>query len=77
MRFIESFNFKIDELVLIGEFVFVEKDVNDVFVELIFFVERINMVFMGIIVIYGWVKGVVVLIGMKIEIGKIVNFVNF
>jgi Ca2+-transporting ATPase len=70
-RLIEAINLKIEEAVLTGESVPVEKfsqPIQDTEVSL---PERKNMVYMGTTVAYGKAKAIVVATGMQTEFGKI------
>lgn len=59
---------KVDEGMLIGELIFVEKEVMDI-ISIVLIGDCMNMVFSGIIVIYGCGKFLVILIGNNMEIG--------
>lgn len=61
---------------LIGESVLVEKDVNVVVLEKVLIGDCLNMFYLGCFVMNGCVMVVVVEIGMEIEMGKIVGFLN-
>lgn len=60
------------EVVLIGELYVVVKILVVVF-ESIILVECSNMVFMNIVVMCGWLEVVVIVIGMNIEMGYLVD----
>lgn len=70
---LEVNSLKIEEVVLIGEFVLVEKEVIILEGIDIGIGDWINMVYFNSNVMYGCGFGVVVGIGMNIEVGKIVG----
>ena len=76
MRIIESHNFMIDESILTGESIQVNKDNKLINKENISINEQSNMVFSGTSVITGRAKAIVVSIGLDTEIGKIANSIN-
>ena len=75
LRLIEAVNLRIDEAVLTGESVPVDKDVAPL-PEDMPLSDRINMAFSGTTVVYGRGKGVVVATGMRTEFGKIAAMVQ-
>lgn len=73
--FVSSINLFIDEVLLMGEFFFVSKYVEFIFKDCdVFFGDCINMVYLVSIVICGCVMGLVIVMVMNIEVGKIVEF---
>ena len=75
-RIIESINLKVDESILTGESVAVEKDADaqiDVNASL---GDRLNMLFSGCLITNGKAKAVVVETGMSTEMGKIAGLLN-
>ncbi len=76
MRIIESHNLMIDESILTGESVPVNKNNELISKKTIPIAEQSNMVFSGTTVITGRAKGIVVGIGLQTEIGKIADSIN-
>ena len=76
MRIVEAHNFMVDESILTGESVQVNKDNEVIEKEDIIIAEQSNMVFSGTTVVTGRAKGVVVGIGLNTEIGKIADSIN-
>lgn len=70
---IESKNFKVDESMLTGESVPVNKDCNFVPVKDLSIQDKLNEVFAGTIVVKGQAKGIVKAIALNTEIGKIAD----
>jgi len=72
IRIIESSSLKVDESSLTGESVhrFKESNIISKTVEVS---DRINMAFMGTVVVYGSARGIVVETGLKTEFGKIAD----
>jgi len=75
-RIIESINLKVEESVLTGESVPVEKDAAAEIPEKASLGDRLNMLFSGCLVTNGRTKAVVVEIGMNTEMGKIAGLLN-
>ncbi len=75
-RLIESYNLRVDESILTGESVPVEKDPSIILDEEIPLPERKNMVYSSTTVSYGHGLGVVVATGMQTEVGKIAEMLK-
>ena len=75
-RIIESINLKIDESILTGESVPVEKDALAEIDENAPLGDRFNMMFSGCLITGGKAKAVVVETGMSTEMGKIAGLLN-
>ena len=76
MRIVEAHNFMVDESILTGESVQVNKNSEVISKENIIIAEQSNMVFSGTTVVTGRAKAIVVSIGLKTEIGKIADSIN-
>ena len=76
MRVVEAHNFMIDESILTGESVQVNKNGTVINKDNISINEQSNMLFSGTNVITGRAKAVVVAIGLDTEIGKIAESIN-
>lgn len=75
-RIIESINLNVDESVLTGESIHVEKDANVKIDKNASLGDRLNMIFSGCLVTSGKAKAVVVKTGMSTEMGKIAGLLN-
>lgn len=75
MRLVEAVNLKTDEAPLTGESTPVEKMVDPVEGK-VSVGDRLNMAFMGTVVVYGRGKGVVTATGMATEFGKIARLLG-
>lgn len=75
-RLIESYNLRVNEAILTGESVPVEKDASVVLEEDVTLPERRNMVFSSTTVSYGHGLGVVVATGMRTEVGRIAEMLR-
>jgi len=76
MRIVEAHNFMVDESILTGESVQVNKNSEVINKENVIIAEQSNMVFSGTTVVTGRAKAIVVSIGLKTEIGKIADSIN-
>lgn len=76
LRIIEAHNFMVDESILTGESVQVNKTSNIVEKENVSINEQSNMVFAGTNVVTGRAKAYVVAVGLNTEIGKIAHSIN-
>ncbi len=74
-RVVESFFGKVDESVLTGESLSVEKDEN-VIKKDVPISERTNMIYSGTVLVSGKIEAVVVAIGMDTELGKIASVMD-
>jgi len=75
-RIVESHNFMVDESILTGESVQVNKNSELINKENATINEQINMVFAGTNVVTGRCKAIVVGVGLDTEIGKIAESIN-
>jgi len=75
-RIIESVNLKVEESILTGESVPVEKDADAVIPPKATLGDQINMLFSGCLITNGRTKAVVVATGMQTEMGKIAGMLN-
>ena len=75
-RLIESYNLRVDEAILTGESVPVEKDPSVILDEETPLPERRNMVYSSTIISYGHGLGIIVATGMKTEVGKIAEMLK-
>ncbi len=75
-RLIESYNLRVDEAILTGESVPVDKEASITLDEETGLPERKNMVYSSTIVTYGHGVGAVVATGMKTEVGKIAEMLR-
>lgn len=76
MRIVEAYNLMVDESILTGESVQVNKNSAIINKKNVIIAEQSNMVFSGTTVIKGRAKGIVVNIGLNTEIGKIADSIN-
>ena len=76
MRIVESHNFMVDESILTGESLQVEKNSNVIEKQNISINEQTNMLFAGTNVVTGRAKAIVVAIALDTEIGKIADSIN-
>lgn len=76
LRLFESYNLKVDESILTGESVPVEKDFNVTLPKNTSLGDRINSCFMSTIVTYGRGKGIIYATGMQTEMGKIAGLLS-
>ena len=76
MRIVEAHNFMVDESILTGESIQVNKHSNLIKKENISINEQENMLFSGTSVVSGRAKAIITSIGIKTEIGKIANSIN-
>ena len=75
-RLIESVNLKVEESILTGESVPVEKDADAVIPDKAPLGDQTNMLFSGCLITNGRTKAVVVGTGMRTEMGKIAGMLN-
>ena len=76
MRIVESQNLMVDESILTGESVQVNKTSEIIEKEIAQINDQSNMVFAGTNVVKGRAKAIVVSVGLSTEIGKIANSIN-
>lgn len=76
LRLFEVNNLMVDESILTGESIQVNKDVNVINGDNVSISDQTNMVFSGTTVTSGRAKGIVVRIGLQTEIGKIADSIN-
>ena len=76
MRIVEAHNFMVDESVLTGESIQVNKTSEIVNMENAQITDQDNMLFAGTNVVKGRAKAIVVSIGLSTEIGKIADSIN-
>ncbi len=76
IRLIEAHNLRVDESVLTGESVQVEKQANKIEEQNVSLSNQKNMVFAGTTVVTGRAKGIVIKIGAMTEIGKIAHSIE-
>lgn len=76
MRIVEAHNLTIDESILTGESIHVNKNRETINKNNVLIAEQKNMVFSGTTVVTGRAKALVVSIGLKTEIGKIADSIN-
>ena len=76
LRIVEAHNFMIDESILTGESIQVNKTSDIVDKNTAAITEQTNMVFAGTSVVTGRAKAIVVGIGLNTEIGKIAHSIN-
>jgi magnesium-transporting ATPase (P-type) len=76
IRLINSNKLMVDESLLTGESVSVQKNAEDIFDDNLIIAERINMLFAGSIITSGRATGIVVETGLNTEIGKIAETIT-
>lgn len=76
MRIVEAHNFMVDEAVLTGESLQVNKNSEVINIENAQITDQDNMLFAGTNVVKGRAKAIVVAIGLNTEIGKIADSIN-
>ena len=76
LRILESYNLTIDEAILTGESIQVEKNFKVIAKENCAISEQLNMAFSGTTVVSGRAKAVVVGVALDTEIGKIATSIN-
>ncbi|MBN1954945.1 MAG: cation-translocating P-type ATPase [Anaerolineae bacterium] len=76
LRIVESANLRADEASLTGESIAVEKKADCVLAEDTTLGDRVNLAFMGSTITYGRGVGVVVLTGMRTQIGLIAEMIQ-
>lgn len=76
LRIIESHNFTVDESILTGESLSVEKNAHELNNINLSITEQYNMLFAGSSVVTGRAKAIVVGVGINTEIGKIATTLN-
>ena len=76
MRVVEAHNLMVDESILTGESVQVNKTNEIINNENVIIAEQSNMVFSGTTIVTGRAKAIVVNIGLQTEIGKIADSIN-
>ena len=74
-RIIKSYNAKVDESILTGESISVEKN-NEIITHDVLISEQKNMIFSGTILVNGKIEAVVTNIGMNTQLGRIANSLN-
>jgi len=75
-RIIESINLKVDESILTGESIHVEKEANAKVDDNASLGDQLNMIFSGCLITAGKATAVVVATGMSTEMGKIAGLLN-
>lgn len=76
LRIIEAHNLLVDESILTGESIQVEKNCEVINKKEALINEQVNMLFSGTNVVTGRAKAIVVAIGLNTEIGKIAHSIN-
>lgn len=76
IRLVESHNFTVDESILTGESLSVEKNSKMLANKTLAITSQTNILFAGTSVVTGRAKGVVIGVGLNTEIGKIANTIN-
>ena len=76
MRIVESHNLMVDESILTGESIQVNKNSKIIKKENISINEQTNMLFSGTNIVTGRAKAIVIAIGLNTEIGKIADSIN-
>lgn len=76
MRIVEAHNLMVDESILTGESVQVNKNSELILKDNVIIAEQSNMAFSGTTVVTGRAKAIVVGVGLNTEIGKIADSIN-
>ena len=76
LRLVEAHNFTVDESILTGESITIEKNSKMLANKELAITSQSNMVFAGTSVVTGRARAIVVAVGLKTEIGKIANTLN-
>jgi len=76
MRIVDSHNLVVDESILTGESVGVNKNSDVIKIENVIIAEQKNMLFSGTTVVTGRARAIVIGIGLNTEIGKIADSIN-
>ena len=76
LRLVEAHNFTVDESILTGESITIEKNAKMLANKELAITSQTNMVFAGTSVVTGRARAIVVGVGLNTEIGKIANTLN-